>query len=294
MTRTRILLVGAAWLGLLAFAGYEFRAVAHLRAAHAAATAELRRLRTEADLLRRSQAATAAEIALAEQQLSALTVVGVPDPAAARQVEIAAWVERTKRLRQHFAEKPELAIPEMRLLTDDDWLRVTKNANLDTEKGTRLALAEIRASASKLFTLQLVRALHAYTQAFPNQKPVNVHALATFFAQAPDSAILERYELQDPSGPTGFGPAKWFAQNKAPIDLAYDSRFRVSAESSFQNSGASAWVPDYQERYRRAAHDYAKANSGQRPPGLAGAIPFFSPPLPTDVAAALIQSEERK
>ena len=148
-----------------------------------------------------------------------------------------------KRLRQLFAEKPEFAIPEMRLLTEDDWLRVAKNARFDTGKNTRLALAEMRATAIRQFQSRLSPALAAYNQAFPNQKPASVQALAAYFAAPIDPAILDRYELQDPSGPSGFGPSKWFVQNQAPIDFAYDSRFRISTESAFQNMAAPPGSP---------------------------------------------------
>lgn len=294
MNRLRLLLLGAAWLGLLAFAGYEFRAARQNRAAHDAATTELRRLRLEADALRRAFTATTAEIAQAEKQLEAAAPAVVSGRSAAQRNEIASWVERVKRLRQVIAEKPEIALPEMRLLTEDDWLRVAKNARFDTEKDTRLALAELRATAIRQFQSRLSSALATYDQAFPNQKPMSVQALAAYFAAPIDPAILERYELQDPSGPRGFGPSKWFVQNKAPVDLAYDSRFRVSTESSFQNVGAYAWISDYHDRSRQAEHDYAQAHSGQRPAHIADAIPFFKPPLPPDVAARLIESVEKK
>ncbi len=294
MSRSRLLLIGLAWLALLAFAGHEFRAVAQNRAAHAAAAAELRRLRHEADALRRAAAATTAEIAQAGKQLEAAAPVVVSDRSAAQQNEIAAWVERVKRLRQLVTEKPEIAIPELRLLTEDDWLRVAKNAKFDTGKNTRLALAELRATAIRQFQSRLTPALAAYEKAFPNQKPAGVQALAAYFSPPIDPSILDRYELQDPSGPSGFGPAKWFVQNKAPVDFAYDSRFRTSTNSAFQNIGASAWIPDYLDRYRRAAQAYASSNSGKRPAYVADAIPFFTPPLAPDVAAHLIESEDRK
>lgn len=294
MTRSRLVLLGLAWLALLAFAGHEFRAAAQNRAAHDAAKAELRRLRHEADDLRRASSATTAEIALAEKQLEAAAPAVVSDRGAAQQNEIASWVDRVKRLRQLFADQPEIAIPEMRLLTEDDWLRVAKNARFDTEKSTRLALAEMRATAIRQFQSRLTSALAAYNKAFPNQKPASVQALAAYFAAPIDPEILDRYELQDPSGPSGFGPSKWFVQNRAPIDFTYDSRFRISTNSAFQNIGAYAWIPDYHDRSRQAEQDYAKVNSGRRPAHIADAIPFFKPPLAPDVAAKLIESEEKR
>lgn len=294
MTRPRLLLLGAAWLALLAFAGFEFRTASQLRAEHALAASELLRLRAEADALRRVQALTAAEVAQAEQQLDALDPARRPGAAALRHSEIAAWLGRTKQLRQLFAENPALAIPEMKLLTDDDWLRVSQHAEFDTERDRRRALAALRTEAGEAFAALMLPAVQAFAKAFPGQKPANVQALASFFGQPPAPEILERYELEDPSGPAGYGPSKWFVQNKAPIDLAYDSRFRVSAESSFQNIGAYAWISDYHERSRQAEQDYAKANPGKRSSRVTDTIPFFNPPLPPDVAAALIQSEERK
>lgn len=294
MTRSRLLLLGVGFMGLLGFAGYEHHHATQLRVERAAANEELRRLRAEAEALRREHAATAAELAIAEQQLAAAAPSHAQGNAATYPAEITSWLDRVKKLRRLFDEKQEQRIPEMNLLTDDDWLRVGQAVKFDTAADTRRALAAVRDAAGQRFTNQLGEALRRFAKAFPNEKPGSVQALVPFFQPPPDPAALARYELRDPSGSPGYGPPTWFVQNKTPVDIVYDSRFRISHNSSFQDGGPRAWIPNFTELYQAAAKAYTTANAGRRPERTTDALPFFNPPLSADLVSALLESEGKR
>jgi hypothetical protein len=294
MTRGRLLLTAAGFIGLVTFAGYEIHSARELRIAAAVTNDALQHLRSEAAALRREQVTMAAELATAEQQLAAAAPAQRVGTAAAYPAEITRWLNRVKHLRRLFEENSDQVIPEMNLLTDDDWLRVGQAVKFNSENDIRRALAAVRVAACQRFCAQLTPALRAYTAAFPNAKPASVHALLPFFISSPDPAILARYELQDPSGPRGYGPSTWFVQNKSPVDIVYDTRFRVAANSSFLNDGAHAWIPDFFGRYQAATNAYSAANHGRPPDRSTDTLPFFNPPLTSDAAAALLKSEHGK
>jgi hypothetical protein len=295
MTKARPLLL-VALLALLGFAGYQGRVTSHQRAELTALRERTRTLDTEAAALRAKQSATLRDLAQAESELARLPAPRVDAglPPAAR-AELENWLGRVKRLQQIFAEKPEQRIPEMRFLTEDDWLRTSKTAKMDTDDGVRDALGAIRGRALAHFAKQLVAANQKYNRVAPGQKPATVQVLAPYFDPPVDLEILERYELHDPV-PSGLGsPNTWFVQNKTPIDMDYDAQIRVGTQANYTaRGGPSVWVPDYNERYKRAAQAYAQANQGTRPKGVADALPFFDPPLDAATADRLKRYAAKK
>jgi hypothetical protein len=295
MTRSRWLLL-LALLALLGFAGYEMRVTAQQRADLAALRARARAFDAEAAALRAKQSATLDDLAQAERELARLPLIRLDSglsPAAS--TELDHWMGRVKRLQQIFAEKPEQRIPEMRFLTEDDWLRTSKTAKLDTDDGIRDALGAIRERALAHFARQLVAANQKYNRVAPGQKPATVQVLAAYFDPPVDLEILERYELRDAVPSARGSPNTWFVQNKAPIDMDYDAQIRVGTQATYNSRGGpSVWVPDYNERYSRAAQAFARANQGERPKGVADALPFFDPPLDAATAERLKRYAAKK
>jgi hypothetical protein len=295
MTKARLLLL-IALLTLLGFAGYQVRVTSRQRAELAAQKERARKLDTEAAALRAKQSAALGDLAQAESELARLPAASVDAglPPAAR-TELDSWLGRVKRLQQIFAEKPEQRIPEMRFLTEDDWLRTSKTANMDTDDGVRDALGAIRGRALAHFAKQLVAANQKYNRDTPGQKPATVQVLAAYFDPPVDLEILDRYELHDPV-PSGLGsPNTWFVQNKTPIDMDYDAQIRVGTQATYSmRGGPETWVPDYNERYKHAAQAYTQANHGTRPKDPADALPFFVPPLDAATADRLKRHAAKK
>src|SRR5260221_12339116 len=127
--------------------------------------------------------AASRELALAERQRAEL--MGPPESALSetertRRTEVAAWLARVKRLKQLFVQRPDQRIPEMRLLTDDDWLRLGKRLELDNEANIRKALAAARSAAKSRVAASLVKALPKFAQASRGEPPATVMALAPY------------------------------------------------------------------------------------------------------------------
>src|SRR6185369_15719418 len=87
-----------------------------------------------------------------QQRLSALHASshsGGPQAPGPGETELAAtlqqWLERIDRLRATLAEKPSLAIPELSLLEEKDWIDLASSSQLETDVDYRQALASLRA-----------------------------------------------------------------------------------------------------------------------------------------------------
>lgn len=301
MNRRRFALLALAWLAVAGLVGYETRIV-NQRAAHIRAMAQqVAQQSTEAAGLRRDGDAATRELAAATRQLAELPSERETKPALspARQQEVDRWLERLRNIRSAFEEKPDRRIPEMGYLTDEDWLRVTKSASVDTDDGLRRALAEVRSTAIQKFLKELGTAMRRYAFDHPGTKPTNLQEIAALFDRPADPAIFARYELTDQISRSfsGIKPGAWAVQNKAPIDEDFDSRFQVhiDGQNSGQSGGAglAAWRPDLDDRLRRAYRAYATANQGDSPKDIAAVVPYFDPPLDSALAERLVRSMKK-
>jgi hypothetical protein len=204
-----------------------------------------------------------------------------------------------KQLRRLFDERSDQRIPELQFLTDQDWLRVAKNVNFDSEESTRRALAAARDTAVNHFTQRLSEGLRKFAKAPNLDGSASILALMGFLTPPIDVAILDRYELSKISSTRLGGKVEWIVQNKAPIDVDYDSRVRISASevgsyASSSTPGVLGWIPDFQERMMSAAKDYT-AERKAPPADLTDILPYFRPPLdPITAEKALKAMRDRK
>ena len=281
----RSLFLTATLIALSSTAVFEARVILRQRE-------ELRRLQLriaegDRDALRMHKEGEVArrELATAERELAGHRVRAPLDAATeARRKETNGWLVRVKQLKRLFDERPEQRIPEMQLLTDEDWLRVAKRASFDDEHATRKALGELRSSAKHKFFSRLAPALRAFARTAEGEPPLTIHALARHFDQPVDAGTLQRYEILKGNPRGGPGGPELIVREKDPIDSDFDSRTEATAAAN-GNGGMSgmnppyAWLPDFRERMQSAYRAYAEANNGARPAGIVQALPYFNPPL---------------
>jgi len=91
------------------------------------------------------------------------------------------WLAKEKKIREQFELHPEQKIPEMQFLTEEDWLDHARHADVDTAKGLRIALSNIRAAASGVFAMKFTTALQAYMAANQQQLPATASQVAGYF-----------------------------------------------------------------------------------------------------------------
>jgi hypothetical protein len=295
MTTRKQIALALAWIALVGLAGYETRVVFQQREELRAVRQGFDRLAADIAQFRGARDSAARELAEAEQQLAALPALRPEEASlpAGRREEINTWLARVRRLRQIFDERPDQRIPEMPLLKDEDWLRVARNATLDSEDGVRKGLAGIRSAAIARLGSQFSSALKKFATAANPETSATIFALAPYMEHAVDATLLERYELKKST--TSRGDSEWIVQNKTPIDADYDSRYQLKASSNGSFSGGSlygpmAWIPDFNERLLRATKDYRQANQNVPPADMADVLPFFTPPLDPATAEKVIRA----
>ena len=290
-------------LGSIGFLGYT-TSVAH-RQEQQLQTLHQRSSQLQNELIstRREHDAVAREVQEAERQLASIptpaTTAGAVEIAAERRAEMANWLKRVKRLKQLFDERPDQRVPEMKYLTDQDWLKVAKRVDLEAENGERKAFAAIRDAAAGHFTPQLSEALRKFATSSGDSAPPPMSVFARFLDPTADPEMLDRYEIIKTTEPYEKAQ-RWRVQTKAAIDADYDSRHYVDAYVDGRGHGGGstgapwAWIPDFRSQTERAHRAFTAANKGTSATGLADVLPYFNPPLSPALIEKLIKAEREQ
>lgn len=292
--RNKLLLVAFLALGS-ALAVFETRLVSTQRAEQHAISTRLDEARLALARAQHQRDGLARDLALAEQQLTRASALTVPvhAPTAADQT-VAAWHARAKQLRALAAAQPASLIPELKLLTDEDWLRVAQTAAFATDEQRRQALAALRTAAKRHFAALLSTALREFKAARANALPTSPLDLAPFLSAPADPAMLARYSIFH-DGPTATTRDAWIIRETAAVDADSDSRHSVSPGGGYgSSSGLSAWQTDLAPRLQRARQAYTTANQGTQPTSIAQVVPFIDPPLPPATLEKLLQAERTR
>lgn len=246
----------AAILVVIGAGVYEIRALASTRDRLTDLEDEAARLSTRAVAAREENAA-------ARRQLAALKAraaeFGLPAPVG--DPTIAELVARSDRLKQRFAAKPSLRIPEMALLQDPDWLNVARERPLVSDADERASLARIRGIAKGKLNQMLLRALAAYVRAHEGRMPLSAGELQPLIPDPIEpgalSSMLSRYETPAQGSITQV-PDKAvliLESEQAIVDHDYDTQLRVTRSISakdteaysalYQNAGAGNTIDPF-------------------------------------------------
>ena len=134
---------------------------------------------------------------------------------------ILALTARARELNRYLEQMPDKKIPELELLSENDWLRAAKEAKFDTDADVRKALSKLRDFAKD--KLPIGSALYSFTRANNGQLPTDLSQLRPYFKLPVDDAILERYKLLHTGNLSEFPAGEWLVAEKAPVDKDYDT-----------------------------------------------------------------------
>ena len=192
----------------------EFQDPAALSADNAA---ELTRLRDEIARLREASQTSKPEA----------------DPTAAA---AQAWLNRERLLKARLEAMPEARIPELALLTEQDWLNAAQGS-LETEEDYRRALANLRSRAENMFLLKLFPALQSYEAANNGRFPADISALRPYFKTPPDEAMLQRWAVVPSNDlkPLTMG-GDWIITQTSTPDPEFDTRWGAGP-NGYGNAG---------------------------------------------------------
>jgi RNA polymerase sigma factor (sigma-70 family) len=223
--------------------------------------------------------AQVAKLRNASRELAQLKAAGASsgnDPMAS---EMKSWLDRVKKLKERLAQMPDQQIPELRFLTDQNWLDAVKNIKqLESDADFDRALSELRSSAKGEFANMVQRALRNYAQANNAQLPGDMSQLQTYFASPVDDSVLQRYEL----APSGTVTEKATTSNNQN-----DNYYQVSMTTITSRSGNEITLEP-------ALQAYSAANNGQPPTDPAQLLPYVNTPAQQAALQKMMQSTAAK
>jgi RNA polymerase sigma factor (sigma-70 family) len=104
------------------------------------------------------------------------------------------WLDRVARLKQRLEQTPEAQIPELKLLTDDDWLNAAKG-KLETDADYLSAFERLRTSAEFNFLNIADSSLRKYLKSHHDEVPTELSQLTPYFDTPQPDEILTRYHI---------------------------------------------------------------------------------------------------
>ena len=185
-------------------------------------TAELAKLRGEVARLRNDS-----------RELAQLKEVGAQKGIDPTELALISWLDRAKQIKRLPEKMPDKMIPELQLLTEDDWLQMCKDplrhlgkeVNLNDDSTARLVFSHVRMKAKEKFANMLSKALHGYTDANSGQLPADMLQLKPYFDSGVDETTLRRYEiLQTGKMEDVPNAGVIILAEKTPVDSQYDTR----------------------------------------------------------------------
>ncbi len=269
----------AATIAVVAGAGlYEAHQAAQLRAENRALRQQLAPLQDQIRQSPREQAAdprppgaVAPQTNAGADQLELLQLRG--EVGQLRQELQDTPAARVARLKAKLAAMPDKQIPELKFLTEKDWLNAAWNADLATDDGVRLALSKLRDESVDTF-LNLTRtALKKYLAENNNLLPADLLPLKPYYDTPVTDDMLGRYAFMQ-TGQISENPADSVIRKAVYADPDYDS----NQEMSLSGAGGGSFNRLHDAIFD-AAMDFTLKNNGQPPGDPAQITPYLKRPV---------------
>lgn len=235
---------------------------------------ELATLRQEAVSLAKLHAGTIRDLAALEKtrieidRLKALT-----DPNA--EATLQTWLGRVHLLKERLEKMPEKRIPELKYLTEEDWLDITRIIKLEDEFDFAAAFASLRlrskCAAPVAGNIQI--ALTEYLDAHSGNTPANSSELKSYLHTPVEDEILNRYGMVFTGRPQDLPRSKVLLQEKQTVDDDYDNLLVITKEAMHFRD-----VSKNGDAVEQAIKAYAKANN-QKPAKAEDLLPYLTVPL---------------
>jgi len=169
---------------------------------------------------------------------------------------------RAAQIQEGLKQMPHQTIPELQLLTPQDWLRTAGDVKrLETEEDLRKAFSDLRVRAKGVLGGKLRNALRQFADNNSGMLPADLSQLQPYLDPQVDPALLERYQLLQSGKLSDVGRnAMLLAEKAPPVDDEYDTRIEFS-----MNGTSSRTVNRIDDMLEAAATAYANANNGLLP-----------------------------
>jgi len=202
--------------------------------------------------------------------------------------EAVVWKKRVDQLKQYLEQTPAAKIPELQLVTEQDWLNAAKG-KLDTEADFRRALSALRGAAEQKFISTLLQpAVKEYGRINNGQLPAHLSQLEPYFKLPLDAAILQRWEVvpAETVESLDLGGAVIITQ-KGPVDDIYDTRYGIGPHTF----GGTDFLGSTRAILATVSQAFAAANNGKLPDDLSQLLPYAVTPEQQTALQKMIQKK---
>ena len=212
-----------------------------------------------------------------------------------RQAFMKSWLAREDKLKQVVEAYPDKKIPDLQLLSEEDWLNDAKDAKFDTDKDIQRTLAYLRNAAGNKFAQLASDAVSKYMKANNDQFPTELAQLQPYFTTPISEDILNRWGIMPQSAfPNQKMGGDWVIAVKDPVDRELDSSIVIGPGSH----GSS----DYQSVDRQKAFAilepalkaYAADHNGTQAGSPTQIQPYLTTPEQQAALQTLIQRQSKK
>lgn len=150
----------------------------------------------------------------------------------AAESEMLSWLTRLNQLKEHLALKPESQIPELRLLSERDWMDAARG-NLETEEDYRRALSHLRTIAENKVAQSLQPAVAAFVKANQGQFPTDLSQLQSYLKTPMEEAVFQRWEIAPASKVSNVVlGGDWIITQKSVVDPDLDTAVVIGPNGS--------------------------------------------------------------
>jgi RNA polymerase sigma factor (sigma-70 family) len=188
------------------------------------------------------------------------------------EIAAASWLARADQLRQAFQRNPEKSIPEIQLLTQQDWLDAAKD-KMETEEDVRRAMGRLRNSAESAVAGLLQPALEQYVKANDGKFPTDLSQLQEFLKTSLDPAILQRFGIFPADAvPNVRMGGDWIITQQTFVDPEYDQHFVIGPNGH----GTTSYKQTPLDTLMPVVEAYSAANGGQTPTDPSQLQPYIT------------------
>jgi hypothetical protein len=235
---------------------------------------ELATLRQEAESLAKLHAGTIRDLAALEKSRAEIDrLKALTDPNA--EATLQAWLGRVHLLKEQLEKMPEKRIPELKYITEEDWLDITRTIKLESEFDfiEAFALLRLRSKCTAPVAGNIQIALAEYLDAHSGKSPSNISELRPYLHTPVDDEILNRYGIVYEGSTLDLPRNKILLQETQTVDDDYDNRLVITKEAMhFRNVSKNG------DAVKQAIKAFAMANN-QKPAKIEDLLPYLTVPL---------------
>jgi RNA polymerase sigma factor (sigma-70 family) len=188
---------------------------------------------------------------------------------------VVSWKQRVDQLRARLEQTPESKVPELQLVTEEDWLNAARG-KLESDVDYRRALSTLRGAGENKIAQMMYKALKSYVKENGGALPAELTQLKTFLPPGTDDALFQRWEIAPASTIKSLGlGGDVLITEKSAIDDVFDMRHAVGPYGTGTTDFLSSETRDIVSPLWKA---FRADHNGHEPDEIAELMPYATSP----------------